>query len=276
MGQSPGTSTQGVSPTVSSQCRYQRPKVAGKFLYLGNKKFFVQGVTYGAFPPNSEGHQFPEPTDVAQDFSLMQKAGINSILTYTVPPLSLLDQAQEYGIRVIVNIPWMEYVCFLDHSNSRREIRRQVKEAVACAGGPSSPASTLDRLTKRLGVRGCAVGWNAEWEDWDLKVRRGALGEARLQMVVEHHGGPRRLARLSATIRPPQPLYWLQGALLVSALAMGALGLYLPLAILGAFCATLWVAPIREANRLEAAVQSAADDVVWELCPDTEEEKGER
>jgi len=57
---------------------------------------------------------------------------------------------------------------------------------------------------------------------------------------------------------------------------MGALGLYLPLAILGAFWATLWVAPIREANRLEAAVQSAADDVVWELCPDTEEEKGER
>jgi len=95
-------------------------------------------------------------------------------------------------------------------------------------------------------------------------------------MVVEHHGGPRRLARLSATIQPPQPFYWLQGALLVSALAMGALGLYLPLAILGAFCAALWVAPIREANRLEAAVQSAADDVVWELCPDTEEEQGER
>ena len=111
MGQSPGTSIQEISLTVPTHCSHQRPKVAGKFLYLGNKKFFVQGVTYGAFPPNSEGYQFPEPTDVARDFSLMREAGINSILTYTVPPISLLDQAQEYGIGVIVNIPWMEYVC---------------------------------------------------------------------------------------------------------------------------------------------------------------------
>jgi len=153
--------------------------------------------------------------------------------------------------------------------------RRKVRWAYA--GDPAlEKYAFLDRLTKRLVVRGCAVGWNAEWEDWDLKVRRGALGEAKLQMVVEHHGGPRRLARLSATIWPPQPFYWLQGALLVSALVMGALGLYLPLAVLSAFWATLWVAPTREANRLEAAVQSAADEVVWELCPDPEEEKGER
>lgn len=108
-----------------------RPVVKGKFIYVGAEKFFVKGVTYGAFPPNSKGHQFPEPTDVAKDFSLMQQAGINAILTYTVPPLSLLDQAQEHKLRVIVTVPWMEYVCFLDQSSSRREIRHQVKGAIA-------------------------------------------------------------------------------------------------------------------------------------------------
>ena len=127
----------------------------------------------------------------------------------------------------------------------------------------------LDRLTRKLTGRGCAVGWNADWQDWDLKVRRGALGEAKLRMVVEHHGGPRRLARLLAEIRPPKALYWLQGILAASAVGLGVLGLYLPLAILAAFMAILWISPIREANRLEATLRSTADQVTRELQPDT-------
>ena len=57
-------------------------------------------------------------------------------------------------------------------------------------------------MTKRLSARGWVVGWNPESEDWDLTARSGALGTATLRMVVEHHGGPRRLGRLSATIEP--------------------------------------------------------------------------
>ena len=86
-----------------------RPRTLGKFLYVGDEKFFIRGATYGAFPPNSQGHQFPEPAEAAHDFRLMREAGLNTILTYTVPPVSLLDQAQEHGIRAIVTIPWMEY-----------------------------------------------------------------------------------------------------------------------------------------------------------------------
>src|SRR5712692_125986 len=70
---------------------FQRPRVHGKFLYVGNKKFFIKGTTYGAFPPNREGYQFPERPEVAKDFALMREGGINTILTYTIPPLSLLD-----------------------------------------------------------------------------------------------------------------------------------------------------------------------------------------
>ncbi len=130
----------------------------------------------------------------------------------------------------------------------------------------------LDCLTRKLVARGCAVGWNADWQDWDLKVRRGALGEAKLRMVVEHHGGPKRLARLSAALRPPKGLYWLQGALAASGAVIGALGLHLPLALIGAFLTILWIAPIVEANRLEAAVQSAAADVARELSEEGLEE----
>ncbi len=107
-----------------------RPRVSGKFLWLGDEKFFVRGVTYGAFAPNADGHQFPEAPQVAHDFALMREAGINSLLTYTVPPRSLLDQAQEHGLRVI-NIPWMGRVCFLEQASTRRDARLAVQKAVA-------------------------------------------------------------------------------------------------------------------------------------------------
>jgi glycosyltransferase involved in cell wall biosynthesis len=130
------------------------------------------------------------------------------------------------------------------------------------AGDPASEKFILlDRMTRNLVARGCAVGWNADWQDWDMKVRRGALGEAKLRMAVEHHGGPRRLARLLAEIRPPKALYWLQGVLAASAVGLGLLGLYLPLVVLAAVLGLLWVACLMEADRLEVAVQSAADQV---------------
>src|SRR5438128_4320682 len=101
-----------------------RPRVEAKFLYLGSEKFYVKGATYGAFAPNSNGDQFPESLSRAKDFALMREAGINAILTYTVPPVAMLDQASEHGIRVIVNIPWMAYECFLEEARFRRRVIR--------------------------------------------------------------------------------------------------------------------------------------------------------
>jgi O-antigen biosynthesis protein len=115
-----------------------RPRPLGKFLHIGGEKFFVRGVTYGSFPPNSRGDQFPEPPEVAADFARMRAAGINTFLTYTVPPISLLDQAAEHGLRAIVTIPWMEYACFLEQRSTRHEILRTVRRGVAsCQRHPS-------------------------------------------------------------------------------------------------------------------------------------------
>ncbi len=125
----PGTPSSTSDARPSQSCG--RPTVKGKFLYLDAEKFFVRGTTYGSFPPNSLGYEFPEPPEVASDLASMGQAGINTILTYTLPPVSLLDQAQEHGIRVIITVPWMEYVCFLDQADFRAQIRRDVREGVA-------------------------------------------------------------------------------------------------------------------------------------------------
>src|SRR6476620_1876368 len=82
-----------------------RPVVRGKFLYAGNRKLYLRGVTYGTFKPNSAGDLFPEPSVAARDFALMADHGINSLRTYTVPPRWLLDLAQAHGLRVLVGIP---------------------------------------------------------------------------------------------------------------------------------------------------------------------------
>lgn len=103
----------------------------GKFLYLGEEKFFVNGTTYGAFPPNADGDQFPHRPEAVRDLALMREAGINTILTYTVPPIWLLDDLHEFEMKAIVTTPWMEYVCFLQSARDRKQVRREVREAVA-------------------------------------------------------------------------------------------------------------------------------------------------
>jgi GT2 family glycosyltransferase len=125
-----------------------RPRAEGKFLWLGNEKFFVRGVTYGAFAPNAYGDQFPEACDVAKDFALMRQAGINSILTYTVPPVSLLDQAQRYGLRVLINVPWMGHVCFLEQASTRRAARLAVQKAASSCR--NHPAVLMYAVAKEL------------------------------------------------------------------------------------------------------------------------------
>ena len=64
------------------------PRVNGKFLEVDGRRFLVKGVAYGTFAPDGDGEQFPSSARVAQDFALMAAAGINTVRTYTVPPVS--------------------------------------------------------------------------------------------------------------------------------------------------------------------------------------------
>lgn len=114
------------------------PIVRGKFLYANGEKLYVRGVTYGTFTPDETGEQFPDRSTVAADFSMMAAAGINSVRTYTAPPIWLLDLALESGLHVMVGLPWEQHVTFLDDAGRRRQIEESVRgEVASCAGHPA-------------------------------------------------------------------------------------------------------------------------------------------
>jgi len=90
-----------------------RPHVSGKFLKLGQDKFYIRGVTYGTFRPRASGEEYPEPEMVEKDFSMMAVHGFNAIRTYTPPPRWLLDIAAKHGLYVMVGLPMERYTGYL-------------------------------------------------------------------------------------------------------------------------------------------------------------------
>jgi O-antigen biosynthesis protein len=103
-----------------------RATVTGKFLQLGPERFWVKGVSYGTFAPDTDGRHFPPPARIAEDFALMRRAGVNTIRTYTVPDQRLLDLAQQHGLRLMAGVPWADHVAFLDDRRLCKAIRRDV------------------------------------------------------------------------------------------------------------------------------------------------------
>jgi glycosyltransferase involved in cell wall biosynthesis len=115
-----------------------RPKALGKFLFAGEEKLYLRGVTYGTFRPGEDGNDYPHPARVEADFRQMADNGINSVRTYTVPPRYLLDAAARQGLRVLIGLPWEQHVAFLRESTFARSIEQRVREGVrACAGHPA-------------------------------------------------------------------------------------------------------------------------------------------
>jgi hypothetical protein len=58
-----------------------------------------------------------------------------------------------------------------------------------------STSEWLEALEKRLRDDGAVTTRGGEYDSWDLDVRGGTLGFARLRMLVEEHGGGRQLGR---------------------------------------------------------------------------------
>ncbi|MFM7448750.1 MAG: glycosyltransferase [Leptolyngbyaceae cyanobacterium] len=118
--------------------REHRLQVSGKFLFSNGEKFYIKGVTYGTFHPNSEGDAFPEPEVVAQDFARMAVNGVNAVRVYTPPPRWLLDIAWETCLRVMVGLPWEQHIAFLDENSRIKAIEQRVRLAVrACRQHPA-------------------------------------------------------------------------------------------------------------------------------------------
>jgi GT2 family glycosyltransferase len=115
-----------------------RPTIRGKFLFLGDRKLYVRGVTYGTFRPNREGSDYPDPSTVERDFAQMAASGIDSLRTYKVPPRWLLDIAERHGLLVMVGLAWEQHVAFLDDRSRPGAIEERLRAGVrACAGHPA-------------------------------------------------------------------------------------------------------------------------------------------
>ena len=116
----------------------RRPEVRGKYLYVGNEKFWVRGVTYGTFRPDSHGSEYGDHAQAERDLVAIAANGFNAIRTYTVPPRWFLDLAGQHGLRVMIGLPWEQHVAFLDDRALRDSIEQRVRAGVrSCAGHPA-------------------------------------------------------------------------------------------------------------------------------------------
>jgi GT2 family glycosyltransferase len=121
---------QGFCGVPSGSDTIRRPQVKGKFFYLGEKKLWIRGVTYGTFRPDRFGNQFNSPDVVKSDFAQMASNGINTVRTYTVPPRWFLDMARDQGLFVMCGLPWEQHVAFMDDRKTASSIEDRIREMI--------------------------------------------------------------------------------------------------------------------------------------------------
>ena len=127
------------SALSSSNGKIQRPNVGGKFLFIGDEKFWVRGVTYGAFRPGPNGEEYYDHFVLERDFSLMAANGINAVrIPHTTPSRDVLDIAHKHGLRVMVGLSAEQYAGYLIDQKGAPDIEKVLREkARTCAGHPA-------------------------------------------------------------------------------------------------------------------------------------------
>jgi beta-galactosidase/beta-glucuronidase len=103
-----------------------RPRVAGKFLFLGG------GVSCGAFRPDKAKHEYRHAAQIERDFAQMAAAGVNTVrIPHTVPPISLFDTALRHRLRVMVGLSAEQYVGYLlDPQKQAPDIKARIRGKV--------------------------------------------------------------------------------------------------------------------------------------------------
>ena len=123
-----------------------RARARGKFLFAGEEKFYVRGVTYGAFRPDAQGREYHDLSAVERDFAMMAANGINAVrIPHTTPPRALLDVAQAHGLRVMVGLSAEQHLGYLiDRPRGAPDIDALIRARVfSCAGHPALLAYAL-------------------------------------------------------------------------------------------------------------------------------------
>jgi hypothetical protein len=134
----------------------ERPRVQGKFLFVGSEKLYVRGVTYGAFRPDVSGREYTNLERIDSDFGLIAENGFNAVrIPHTTPPRELLDIAQRRGLWVMTGLSCEQYVGYLIDRDDAPDLERQIRQKVSsCAEHPA-------RLCYALGneIPGSVARW---------------------------------------------------------------------------------------------------------------------
>jgi glycosyltransferase involved in cell wall biosynthesis len=115
----------------------KRPRIAGKFIIVDNEKFFIKGVSYGAFEPDADKREYHDLAKIDRDFALMAASGFNTVrIPHTMPPRELLDIAGRHGLKVMVGLSAEQYVGFLiDRHKKAPDIQSIIREKVRTVAG---------------------------------------------------------------------------------------------------------------------------------------------
>lgn len=129
--------------------------VAGKFLAdASGQDWWLNGVSYGPFPPNTAGKPWPETARLATDFELMRALGFNAVRVYEPPTAEVLAQAAAHRLRLLPTLSWTQHVDFLANARTRRGIEQVVVEqARALAGHPEVVAILVGNEIEKSLVR---------------------------------------------------------------------------------------------------------------------------
>ncbi len=152
----------------------------GKHLRAGSTPFRVKGVTYGHFVPRTDGHRFPEPPQVERDLTAIAAHGLNTLRTYSVPPLDLLDGARALGLRLLVGVDYADW-------RMRPEVSRAGHRQVL-ADGRTAVRQALEVLAGRPEVLAVSVG-NEVPSDIARLYGRAAVEDTLSALVAEVHAG---------------------------------------------------------------------------------------
>jgi GT2 family glycosyltransferase len=128
-----------------------------------------------------------------------------------------------------------------------------------------APESRLHGIDQALRSAGAVVRCGGDYDEWDLEVRGGTLGHARLLAAVEEHGQGRQMVR--GRIWPRLSRGGVLGALAL-ALASAAAGLAQAPIAAGVLAAAAVALALRIAWEAGRASRTLADAVARELAPD--------
>jgi len=125
-----------IRPRTETEQPPVRLEVKGKFLFAGDEKFYVKGVSYGAFRPDDQRREYQDFLRIESDFGQMAANGFNAVrIPHTTPPRSLLDAALRQGLRVMVGLSAEQFVGYLIDRKEAPDVEEIVHSKVRAVSG---------------------------------------------------------------------------------------------------------------------------------------------